>query len=80
VTFVLLVLLVLLAMRMFAWAGTDPFMPPATSRISRMLQASTTHADFVHIRTVLSLSFQGDQRRTLLVRTPETRTVRKERT
>jgi hypothetical protein len=35
-----------------------------------MLQASTTHADFVHIRTVLSLSFRGDQRRTLLARTP----------
>src|SRR5580693_10114395 len=71
VTSVLLVLLVLLAMRMFAWTGrADPFMPTAT-RMIRMLQASTTHADFVHIRTVLSLSFQGDQRRTLLARTPE---------
>src|ERR1700677_4759489 len=68
VTSVLLVLLVLvlLAMRWFAWAGrADPFMPTATRRTSRMLQASTTHADFVHIRTVVSLSFQGDQRRTL---------------
>ena len=55
-------------------------MPTATRMISRMLQASTTHADFVHIRTVLSLSFQGDQRRTLLARTPKARTVRKERT
>src|SRR5215831_21273793 len=35
-----------------------------------MLQASTTHADSVHVRMMLSLSFQGDQRRTLLVRTP----------
>jgi hypothetical protein len=81
VVLVLLVLLVLLAMRWFAWAGrADPFMPTATKRMNRMLQASTTHADFVHIRTVVSLSFQGDQRRTLQVRTPETRTVRKERT
>jgi hypothetical protein len=30
-----------------------------------MPQASTTHADFVHIRKVLSLSFHRDQRRTL---------------
>jgi len=27
-----------------------------------MLQANTKHADFVHARIVLSLSFQGDQR------------------
>jgi hypothetical protein len=48
---------VLLAMRMFAWVrGTDPPMP-ATIRVSSMPQASTTHADFVHIRKVLSLSF-----------------------
>jgi hypothetical protein len=48
---------VLLAMRMFAWAGgTYPPMP-ITTRVSSMLQASTTHADFVHIRKVLSLSF-----------------------
>ena len=31
-----------------------------------MLQASTTHADSVHVRMVLSLSFQVDPRRTLL--------------
>jgi hypothetical protein len=62
---------VLPAMQMFAWAGrTDPFMLTA-ARISRMLQASTTHADLVHLRTVLSLSFLRDQRRTLLVRTPK---------
>jgi hypothetical protein len=67
---------VLLAVRVFAWSRwTDPFMPTAT----RMLQASTTHADFVHVRIVLSLSFQRDQRRTLLVRTPKVRTGGKER-
>src|SRR5436190_17214438 len=66
---------VLLAVRVFAWAGwMDPFMPTATKMIGRMLQASTTHADFVHARIVLSLSFQWDQRRTLLVRTPKART------
>jgi hypothetical protein len=48
---------VLLAVRMFAWArGTDPLMP-ITTRVSSMPQASTTHADFVHTRKVLSLSF-----------------------
>ena len=62
---------VLLAVRMVAWAGwTDPFMPVVTRVIDRMVQASTTHADLVHVRMVLSLSFRGDQRRTLLVRTP----------
>src|SRR6202044_2533049 len=58
---------VLLAVRMVAWAGwTDPFMPAVTKVIDRMVQASTTHADLVHVRMVLSLSFRGDQRRTLL--------------
>jgi hypothetical protein len=48
---------VLLAMRMFAWArGADPPMP-VTTRVISMLQASTTHADLVHTRKVLSLSF-----------------------
>jgi hypothetical protein len=43
---------VLLAMRMLAWApGTDPG-TPATKRVSRTPQASTTHADFVHTRKV----------------------------
>ena len=37
-------------------------MPTATMKIARMLQANTRHADFVHARIVLSLSFQGDQR------------------
>ena len=50
---------VLLAMRMFAWAGRAGWLTPAaTTTTTRMLpQASTTHADFVHIRKVLSLSF-----------------------
>ena len=70
---------VLPAVRVFAWAGwTDPFIPTATRMIDRMLQASTTHADSVHVRMVLSLSFQGDQRRTLLARTPRARTGGKE--
>jgi hypothetical protein len=48
----------LLAMRMFAWAGRrDPEEPTAT-RMSRMPQASTTHADLVRTRMVPSLSFQ----------------------
>jgi len=68
-------------MRMFAWAWpADPVTLAVTTMTSRMHQASMTHADLVHIRTVLSLSFQGDQRRTLLARTPRARTVRKERT
>src|ERR1700729_3884746 len=50
----------LLAMRIFAWAGrASPVVPAATAMISRMLQANTTHADFVHACTVLSLSFRG---------------------
>src|SRR5258708_3738675 len=68
---------VLLAGRGFASArGTGSFMPTAPRMIDRMLQASTTHADFVNARIVLSLSFQGDQRRTLLARTPKARTDR----
>jgi hypothetical protein len=55
------VMLVLLAMRMFAWAGRkDPFEPTATRR-SRMPQASTTHADLVRTRMVPSLSFLGNK-------------------
>jgi hypothetical protein len=47
----------LLAMRMFARAGRrDPEEPTAT-RMSRMPQASTTHADLVRTRIVPSLSF-----------------------
>ena len=63
---------VLLVVRVFARAGrTDPVMPTATRAAGRMLQASTTHADFVHVRMVLSLSFRGDQRRPLLARAPK---------
>ena len=55
----LLLLLLLLAVRMFARAGrAGRLMPAAATITTRMLpQASTTHADFVHTRTVLSLSF-----------------------
>jgi len=49
----------LLAMRWFAWAErTDPVMPAAI-KTGRMHQASTTHADFVHLCTVVLLSFLG---------------------
>jgi hypothetical protein len=54
----LLVLLVLLAMRMFAWAGRKDPEEPTASTMSRMPQASTTHADLVRTRMVPSLSFQ----------------------
>ena len=58
---------VLFAVRVFAWAGgTDPLMPAAITMIDSTIQASTTHADLVHVRIVLSLSFLGNQRRTLL--------------
>src|SRR5215470_9692283 len=51
---------VLPAVRVFAWAGwTDPFMPTATKMIERMLQASTTHADFVHVRIVRHFPSKG---------------------
>src|SRR3977135_1447941 len=52
----------LLAVVVFGWAGSaDTFMPTATRVIDKIPQASTTHADFVHVRIVLSLSFRGDQ-------------------
>src|SRR5512146_2041727 len=58
----------LLAMRWFAGAErTDPIMPAAI-KADRTHPASTTHADFVHLRTVVLLSFHGDQRRTLRAR------------
>jgi hypothetical protein len=59
---VLLVLLVLLAMRVFAWAGRGDPMGPAAVTISRMPQASATHADQVRTRMVPSLSFQRIKR------------------
>jgi hypothetical protein len=55
----------LFAMRWFAGAGrTDPIIAAAITA-GRMHPASTTHADFVHLCTVVLLSFLGDQRRTL---------------
>jgi hypothetical protein len=47
-------------------------MPAATTTAGTMMQASTMHADFVRVCTVLPLSFRGDQRRALLARTPKT--------
>jgi hypothetical protein len=44
-----------------------------------MPQASTTHADLVHIRTVLSLSFQGISAGRCWPGRRKARTVRKER-
>jgi hypothetical protein len=54
-----LVVPVLLAMRVFAWAGRRDPMGPAAVMMSRMPQASTTHADHVRTRMVPSLSFRG---------------------
>ena len=72
---------VLLAMRVFAGAGwTGPLVPTAASGIDRMLPASTTHADVVHARIVLSLSFRGGRRGTLRIRAPEGNWFGKERT
>jgi uncharacterized membrane protein YedE/YeeE len=56
---VVLVLLVLLAMRVFAWARRRGPVEPTAVTMSRMPQASTTHADQVRTRMVPSLSFQG---------------------
>ena len=58
---VVLVLLVLLAMRVFAWAGWTRMgaEEPTAVTMSRMPQASATHADQVRTRMVPSLSFQG---------------------
>jgi hypothetical protein len=57
VVLVLLVVLVLPAMRVFAWARRGDPCDPAATRRSRMPQASTTHADLVRTRMVPSLSF-----------------------
>jgi len=59
---------VMLAMRMLASAEPADAVMSAAAMMGAMVKASTTHADLVHIRTVLSLSFHRDQRRTLLVR------------
>jgi hypothetical protein len=48
------------AVRLFAWVWRgDPVDPAVRSSRSRMPQASTTHADLVRTRMVVSLSFQG---------------------
>ena len=56
---VVLVLLVVPAMRVVAWAGRRDPMGPAAVTMSRMPQASATHADQVRTRMVPSLSFRG---------------------
>jgi hypothetical protein len=56
---VLLALLIVLAMRVFAWAGRKGPEEPTAVMMSRMPQASATHADQVRTRMVPSLSFQG---------------------
>jgi hypothetical protein len=58
---------VVLAVPMFACGRLNGRLMLAVSRRTRrMPQASTTHADFVRTRTVLSLSFLKPQRQTLL--------------
>ena len=59
---VVLVLLVVLAMRVFAWAGRKDPEEPTAVKMSRIAQASATHADQVRTRMVPSLSFQGCKR------------------
>src|ERR1700753_1635853 len=56
----------LVAVRVAAWAGrTGPLRLAAAMTVSSSRpQASTAHADFVHARKVLSLSFLRNQRRT----------------
>jgi hypothetical protein len=61
------VLLVLVAVLVFAWAGWLLARKPATARRDTMAKAITTHADFVHLRTIV-LFLPEDQRRTLLAR------------
>jgi hypothetical protein len=55
----MMVLLVMLAMRVFAWAGRKGPEEPTAVMMSRMPQASATHADQVRTRMVPSLSFRG---------------------
>src|ERR1700744_353393 len=57
---VLLAVLMFSAVRMFAWAGPATRTPTIAAR-GRMHQASTTHMDIVHLRTMMLLSFLGDQ-------------------
>ena len=63
---VLAAVLMLVAVLMFAWATGRPGPEePATATRCRMHQASTTHADRVHLRTMVLLPSWG-QRRALL--------------
>ena len=50
VLLVVVVLVLLVAMRVVAWAGRLAAVKPAAARVSRMPQASTTHADLVRTR------------------------------
>jgi hypothetical protein len=59
---VVLAVLMLTAVLMFAWAGPGIRRPTSATR-GRMHQAITTHADIVHLRTMVLLSFLGDRRR-----------------
>jgi hypothetical protein len=58
---------VLLAMLMLAGAGWLLSREPTTAIRGRMPQATATHADFVHLRTI-DFFLPEDQRRTLLAR------------
>src|SRR5580693_2663593 len=52
-------LVVLFVVRVVAWAGrADPVRLAAARAASMRVQASTTHADVVHARIALSLSFR----------------------
>ena len=54
------VIWVMLVVLVVAWAElAGAARPAAASRGMRMLQASATHADVVHLRTVVLLSFLG---------------------
>jgi hypothetical protein len=59
---------VLFAMRWAAWARLTDLEMSVAATMGRMLQASTMHADFVHLRTVVLLSFLRDQHRTMPAR------------
>ena len=63
---VLLAVLLLVLVPLLAWAIARPGLrKPAAIARGRMHQASITHADVVHLRTMTLLSFLG-QRRALL--------------
>src|ERR1700733_2329302 len=74
---VLLAVLMFSAVLMFAWAGPATRTPTIAAR-GRMHQASTTHTDIVHLRTMVLLSFLGDRCRAS-GRAPGACALRKER-